>query len=639
MKAQAFIKAVLVILAALASSVVYYCRPDIRLDTSWMVALNYFAEQGIRFGSDLVWTYGPLGFLLFPVKMGPFFAAAIAFQLSLWLVFVFALMRIAMDPKTSVLRVALFTCIFLLARVFISGFDYYIVFIITLLFALALIERRWLVPYVGALVLSVLLWFIKFNTAIIASGMIAAFIVITAFYDKDRLKAGRALAFAAIGAIVVAVAYLAYLAPLPNALGYFKGVYELISNYSTAMSLPMARLLVAAIVSLAVSYGFLVCLLYRASQRSFAVALMAAVPLAMALRSSCVRGDSSHVFAFLELAFYQFALIFLFTDIKKTFLSKGNRVITLLFAGLSLLAYTYIWGPVAKVWSCAYLLPDRYIGSERSSVASESFLEYAQSPLCYPALAGLRPGLLGKIGNDSVSVFPIEAIVAIANGLNYVPFPVIQIYSAYTPYLDKLIARFLETRATAPEYIIFRWQAIDGRHPLLDVPAAWLSIYRWYDADGVIDRGLLLKHRVNPRFGYLSFMESRECAVSDAVKFPKTEEKIVAFIRIRLNAQGKLRRLFFKIPVVAIELFTDLGGRSDYRVIPETLQDGLLIPYIPTDIESLKDLLEDGSTPRRYAGLKLCGPGLAYYEDTISVEYYRISTDIGLKTSSGPGAP
>src|SRR5258707_15035440 len=40
--------------------------PDNEADPSLSMVLNYAQQQGLQFGTDIVSTYGPLGFLIFP---------------------------------------------------------------------------------------------------------------------------------------------------------------------------------------------------------------------------------------------------------------------------------------------------------------------------------------------------------------------------------------------------------------------------------------------------------------------------------------------------------------------------------------------------------------------------------------------
>ena len=64
--------------------------------------------------------------------------------------------------------------------------------------------------------------------------------------------------------------------------------------------------------------------------------------------------------------------------------------------------------------------------------------------------------------------------------LDWDPEPVLQAYSAYTSYLDRLDAAFLAS-ARAPERILYQpWMVIDGRDTFLDPPATVESLYCHY---------------------------------------------------------------------------------------------------------------------------------------------------------------
>src|SRR5215468_1836408 len=40
------------------------------LDPSWVIGLNLFAHDGFRFGRDVIFTYGPLGWVVRPLEVG-----------------------------------------------------------------------------------------------------------------------------------------------------------------------------------------------------------------------------------------------------------------------------------------------------------------------------------------------------------------------------------------------------------------------------------------------------------------------------------------------------------------------------------------------------------------------------------------
>src|SRR3954469_22751865 len=56
------------------------------VDSTWRFALNFAAAHGLVAGRDVVFTYGPLGYLVFPEDTGNNLMAGLAFQSALWAV-------------------------------------------------------------------------------------------------------------------------------------------------------------------------------------------------------------------------------------------------------------------------------------------------------------------------------------------------------------------------------------------------------------------------------------------------------------------------------------------------------------------------------------------------------------------------
>lgn len=55
-------------------------------DNTWVFAMNYAKVHGLAHGRDVVWTSGPLGYLVFPQNIGENLPHALIFQGILWLV-------------------------------------------------------------------------------------------------------------------------------------------------------------------------------------------------------------------------------------------------------------------------------------------------------------------------------------------------------------------------------------------------------------------------------------------------------------------------------------------------------------------------------------------------------------------------
>lgn len=62
------------------------------LDSSWVFALNHFAHGPELFGRDLVFTYGPLGFLAVPQNIGSNLVLAAAVHIGVWCLLVYLLL-------------------------------------------------------------------------------------------------------------------------------------------------------------------------------------------------------------------------------------------------------------------------------------------------------------------------------------------------------------------------------------------------------------------------------------------------------------------------------------------------------------------------------------------------------------------
>jgi len=264
----------------------------------------------------------------------------------------------------------------------------------------------------------------------------------------------------------------------------------------------------------------------------------------------------------------------------------------------------------------------RLISSLKCIYGRGALGEYHQNGLRDQKLDDL---FLEKIGGSSVGIFPWEISYAAANRLNYRPFPVIQLYDAYTPYLDRLCAEFLDSSKKAPEFILFEWKSIDGRHPLMDTPAVWLVLYKWYDVDQRKDDLLLLKRRNEARSMGVRHNHSVQANVGKYISIPSSEHPVIMELDLELSAVGILRKFFFRIPEVKMQLSDDSQVIGDYRVIPDTLSDGMLINFFPLSLEGVNVLLSDDKIEKNVSRFKIYGEGTRFYKPEISLDFYEIS--------------
>src|SRR5215471_909963 len=75
----------LLVYAAIMTIPVGYHIPSTGLDGSHEFASNYFPLSAYKYGPDIIFTYGPLGFLYRPENMGANLPIALVLRLSVWL--------------------------------------------------------------------------------------------------------------------------------------------------------------------------------------------------------------------------------------------------------------------------------------------------------------------------------------------------------------------------------------------------------------------------------------------------------------------------------------------------------------------------------------------------------------------------
>jgi hypothetical protein len=231
--------------------------------------------------------------------------------------------------------------------------------------------------------------------------------------------------------------------------------------------------------------------------------------------------------------------------------------------------------------------PSRF--AQAQAVAREQFLSTGDS-LSAPVLALLE--------GHTVAVEPTEdAINWVYPQLRWDPEPVLQGFSAYTPYLDKLNAAFLAS-SRAPQRILYQpWQVIDGRYEFLDPPATLESMYCHYAQLAVAGPEQVLE-RVKDRCGRAKMIGHAEAHFGQVITVPQVPGKmVVASFSLSSPLAAKIEGALLKPPQVAITIWADGPAPATYRYIPGTSQDenvlsvpsalGYAAPFSPPTVHRL----------------------------------------------------
>ena len=123
--------------------------------------------------------------------------------------------------------------------------------------------------------------------------------------------------------------------------------------------------------------------------------------------------------------------------------------------------------------------------------------------------ANLSPQFLGLIKERTISILPYDQLIAKGYGFNFVTFPIPQPYSAYTPKLDAINARFVHSDAS-PKFILMNGpMAIDGRNPIWEAPLTNIAILCNYETVLSDAQSLLLERRLSSACDYTDHIEDQ----------------------------------------------------------------------------------------------------------------------------------
>jgi hypothetical protein len=228
--------------------------------------------------------------------------------------------------------------------------------------------------------------------------------------------------------------------------------------------------------------------------------------------------------------------------------------------------------------------------------------------------------------SGTIDVYPFEGGIALAHGLSYRPRPALHSYSAYTPRLSRMDADHLRG-PHAPECILFRVRPIDGRFPALDDSLSWPELLTRYEVrGGVASRFLLLGRSPRPRSYILTHIADLKGRTGEFVKLPSTAagRAVWATIDLRPTWRGRAAAVIFKPPTVAMAVRQSGGRTRSYRVLPDLLRAGFILsPVIagPADILNLIERSGSASLHEKrveaiaIGGMGSSGIGWAYDAD------------------------
>lgn len=578
LSSTAFLGAVLGVLTWPIASIVPAMGPD----ASWAAGLYMAHAEGLQFGKDIVFTYGPLGFLQVPILYDEaMWIVAFLFQAAIHVAIAISLLWVARRVFPLILAVVGCYCLLVIggltASVVLLAFIWCFV-------ALGDDPPRFAIPVatIGGGILAAVELLAKANFGI----AILAFVALVVLGLPDRRRRVPLVAAIACGAF--AVFWIATGQGLTNIPDFVSHTAQVVSGYSAAMGTDIAAV------------GW---------ERSAAIAAMV---LLLASAILATRGDPLPR----RLASLALVVMFSFMSFKQGFVRQGlgntpeffvmaaGAGIAIAFRLPRVLRRIAVLGLTAPLIVLALVvLPSP---SLLRSLEPEPHVEFMRQDLDALLRSGERqrlisegrrsmrssyrldPAILKSLGGHPVHIDPWEIGVAWAYNLNWNPLPVMQSYSAYTPQLDRLNAEAL-SGPQAPTTILRHRKvavgvaesSIDDRFPGWESPAAMRAMLCHYGAVRTTARWQLLE-RTGDRCGAFQPIAVVHSMTGKQISVPPPPgPRDIVFARIEgIGVEGleTLRTLLYR----ARERTVMLGARGTWRLVPSTAGNGLIMRASPT---------------------------------------------------------
>ena len=593
-----------------------------RLDVSWQLVLEYAARHGFQFGRDLVFTYGPLGYLFADAGLGLMVGERIVFALFWSGTLAWSVVGLA-GRLSGAVRYLFLAWILIVCTV--TGADIF-AFLIIGYCGLLLQKERLTTASLASIAPLVLLSLIKFSFFIAA----AAALSISVALQLRRRGFIPALLICALFCGAFLLTWLALGQQTSNLIPWVRGSLEIASGYSKAMSRPaFSPTLVLSSLS---GLIFLWSVFSRVRSERRSVANLAGLLLICALtflawKQGFVRAHD-HALSFL--LFQPIALAMLCALPSEPARAAAPRPnLRARFFAVTLLCF-----PAAVLETKGEVLQRLiYWPGERVGAAGQiGKLLTGGGAECFPVPGAARhleqkldlPTTRALVGTASVDVLNFQQWAPLLNDLNYRPRPVIQGYSAYTPYLQEL-NRAAFAQGKGPEFLLVNVETIDERYPTLDDAPLIPLVLRHYLPVSKEKDFLVLKKTAAPAPVRFQQIHEESVGFDSVLDLTRFNDKVLV-LQVEMNPTwwGRVMTLLYHAPIVSMELLCE-GEKSRSRMVPSMARHGFLLNPLIMHNEDLERFYRKEGTPVEAVSFPR-PPKMArgQLSDQIRVRVYRI---------------
>jgi hypothetical protein len=596
------------------------------IESSWVVGLNMARIYGLQFGKDVVFPFGPLGFMYYPFfcEFNTWFISAV-FCVFVHCLFIYSI--IIMIKKLSICpRDCVLMGVVLMFALPVTRIEYELLFSVLMLLYLSIVSPystpHLLILYIFVSFMMAAASLIKFTAALIA----VSIILFMTIFCLCRKRVTHLCCILFVYAVSILVLLAAAGQKIANFPAYLSNSCEIVRGYSAAMSLagPGREICVGLYAVGLLIFLLLDSILKNKTGLKYFIFISLGFVL-VNFKHGFVRHDASHIYIFFANTLLVFCSMYVAHKKQLSLLSRCLSLILIfvliafIFKGLPRQINPDIPRRLKMVSSAVSL-------ATNNTAARAKILEDTKNKMknAYP----LSNETLEYIGGRPMDIMPWEISLPFAYNMKWSPRPVFQCYSAYTDELDMLNSQYFES-VNAPDFLLYALGAIDGRYPLFDEPATFRTILRNYKPVFIDGRFIILKKTDANSSAPSETITVLDTELGKSIRVPKTKGGyLYAKIYMEYNLLGKIANLVYKSPNIFIGLITVDGNKFLHRFVFSTARNGI---FLSQYISSLGDLFEvwNGRPNNNLDAIVIFAPNRYFYNRHIRVEFFEVPQKAG----------
>ncbi|MBG0858195.1 MAG: hypothetical protein IQL11_01745 [Bacteroidales bacterium] len=539
------------------------------LDNSYAWAFNYLFAGDYGRLVELIYPFGPLGFLKIPLVVGSNFAVGLIFFSILKLLFILSLLHLftsAGKQEAGFILPALMTLIVS----YFCDIDLAVTGLTTIL-SFSFLRKNNPHLIAGAVIAATLGLFIKSSIGIISFTVVIGSLVI--HYLNNR-NAKLLFLPVVINLLIFHLLGLLVFRSIGSFYGYLIGVTRLTAGYSTALAVypENSWTFLGIFILTVISFPFLI-----KDRESRILYFLMIIPLFMIWKHAMSREDITHSRVMLYFLFFFWGIL--------AGTSKEKSVLLFLVPVISILAFYRNMSNLERY--SGYKIEISGINHFYNAVIGyrEMFQRCKEISEANISQNRLDSETRTIIGNSTIDFYPWELSYVPANDLNWQPRKTLQ-SGSYSRWLDRKSSLSFEQNK-GPEFILLhyigdqyggRFGSIDGRYLFNEEPLTLYNILRNYSVIKTTDTFVLLAAADSARLAMPEISGRQNIGWDEWIDVPDFGRDIgrVRFFS-RPDILGKIKLILYKGEAYYIDYQLNNNMVLTYRFNPVNARDGLWI--------------------------------------------------------------